>query len=115
MIEVKSKEQPEGFLCGRINNHRNKWFTNGDVDIRFTHALDESYRYGRIYPDQKCSYWNNGKITVFANKCPGEGFVIGNLNFKYSVGMLYWNNGVVNVRSKECPGEGFVKGMLKKK
>ena len=35
VIEVKSKEQPEGFLCGRINNHRNKWFTNGNVDIRF--------------------------------------------------------------------------------
>lgn len=52
-IEIQSKERPKGFLCGKIHSNRNRWFTNGDVDVRTNHCLDESYVYGRSFPKQK--------------------------------------------------------------
>ena len=80
-IEIHSKEIPDGFTRGRLNNtYKSKhWYTNGKIDV-YVEACPKGYKYGRTFPNDKGKFWNNGEITIFAVNCPGEGFIKGQLH-----------------------------------
>ena len=82
IIEIHSKEAPEGFSRGRLGDgkyRRKYWYTNGVTDV-YVGICPKGFKYGRTFPNVKGTRWNDGKINLWAVNCPGEGFIKGQLN-----------------------------------
>jgi hypothetical protein len=61
--------------------------------------------------------WNNGERVMYANSCPGNGWVMGSLQ-KGKIGAtadkVVWNNGIKICYSINCPGPEWTRGALKR-
>lgn len=111
--EAHKSKLKNGFYekLGQLNSDRLKGSSNSD----------HSDRMKEYWKENNLQWWNDGKIEMRAEECPGQNWKLGRISnnsqtlketYKNNP-PLWWNNGEINTRSSKCPGENWIRGKLK--
>jgi len=111
LIEVFSKNAPEGFKHGRLESSKKA--------ISRAHQGKEGHSHpglkGSDHPLFQAKWWNNGSEETLSLECP-EGWVQGRVNlstFFSTNGRKWWNNGKKEILANERPSAEWMRGRLK--